>query len=740
MGVGAENAWWWDVLAKGSASPFARHFDIDWNATAGATPGRVLLPVLGRPYGDCLAAGELEIEATEDAFELRYFDQRFPLRVDALPESTEALHELLERQAYRLAHWRLGSEALNYRRFFDIDGLVGVRVEDPAVFQDCHRRLLGLVAEGRVHGVRLDHIDGLADPTGYLERLDRALAEAAGEALPPPVWVEKILEGDERLRPDWPIAGTTGYEVADRLNRLFVAPDGAPILDALWRAIAGHRADLDGMLAAAKTTILGGSFAGELTRLRRDAARLAAADLRYRDLGARSLERALAALIEAFPVYRSYLDGKPASEADRPLLAGVISAAKAAAGLEDDLAFAFLADLLDRTASDPEASAFATRLQQLTGPIMAKAKEDTVFYRYHRLVALNEVGGEPGHMTLGPDAFHAFAARLGELHPQNLLTGSTHDTKRGEDVRARLVVLAEHADAWAEAVGDWLQSKPEALRAADAYLLYQTIVGAWPEGLGADDEAGIDDFAARLDAYMVKAAREAKERTSWTAPDAAFEQALGAYARECLAGDLRASLNAWHRRLLPAGVAYGLAQTAIRLAMPGVPDIYQGSEGWNLSLVDPDNRRRVDFAALAQDLAAPPPSFASEWETSRVKQHLVRRLLDDRKRRPGLYAEGHYLPLEAEGPLAAHVLAFARLQGTEALIVAVPRGVAKHLQSDQPPRLGEIFAGTRLILPESLRAAEWRDLMGGHPQGGASDLGQTFCDWPVTVLASQRNG
>ena len=355
MGVGAANAWWWDVLANGPASAFAGHFDIDWDATAGATPGRVLLPVLGQPYGDCLAAGELEVEATEDAFELRYFDQRFPLNVETLPDSTEALHELLEQQAYRLAHWRLGSEALNYRRFFDIDGLIGVRVEDPAVFEDCHRRLLELVGEGRVQGVRLDHIDGLADPTAYLERLDAALAKAAGEHPKPPVWVEKILEGDEQLRPDWPIAGTTGYEVTDRLNRLFVASAGAPVLDALWRAIAGHRADLDDMLAAAKATILGGSFAGELTRLRLDATRLAAADLRYRDLGARSLERALAAVIEAFPVYRTYLDAKPATATDRALMAAVIEAAKAAAGLEDDLAFRFLADLLDRAASDAEA-------------------------------------------------------------------------------------------------------------------------------------------------------------------------------------------------------------------------------------------------------------------------------------------------------------------------------------------------------------------------------------------------
>jgi malto-oligosyltrehalose synthase len=736
MGAAAENAWWWDVLASGRESRFAGHFDIDWQATAGATPGRVLLPVLGRPYGEVLEAGELEVEATDDGFELRYHDQRFPLAVDELPATTDALDALLERQPYRLAYWRLGAEALNYRRFFDIDGLVGVRVEDAAVFRDCHEKLLALVAEGLVDGVRLDHIDGLADPTAYLNRLAAALAEAVGERAPPPVWVEKILEGEERLRGDWPVAGTTGYEVADRLNRLFVAAEGAATLDALWRAIAGHRADFAGMLGAAKAAILETSFAGELTRLVEDAAALARDDRRFRDLGRTSLHRAISAFIGACPVYRTYLDAAPATPADAALIADILDRAKAAAGLEDDLAFTFLAALLARTDTDGRAREFATRLQQLTGPIMAKSKEDTVFYRYHRLVALNEVGGEPGHMTLEPASFHAFAARLADGHPASLLAGSTHDTKRGEDVRARLVVLAEHADDWAEAVGEWLQTKPKALRAADAYLLYQTLVGAWPDGLAPGDADGLEAFATRLDAYLVKAAREAKERTSWTAPDAAFEAALGACARQCLDRPLVEAFHGWHRRLLPAGIVYGLAQTALRLAMPGIPDIYQGSEGWNLSLVDPDNRRPVDFAALAADLAAPAPDFARHCRHGRVKQHLVRTLLADRAARPELYARGGHLPLEAAGPRAASVVAFARQQGDAALIVAVPRGIAASLGSDEPPRPGEMLAGTSLVLPEALARRRWRSLLGAEDQEGGVDVGVALGAWPVAVLAS----
>lgn len=732
MGVGADDAWWWDVLENGRASSYAGHFDIDWDATAGATPGRLLLPVLGAPYGEVLASGDLRVEATAGGFELRYHDQRFPLQANALPAGQGDLHELLERQPYRLAYWRLGGEALNYRRFFDIDGLVGVRVEEEAVFADTHRLLLELVAEGTVQGVRLDHIDGLRDPTGYLHRLDAALREATGGA-PPPVWVEKILEGDERLRPDWPVAGTTGYEAADRLARLFVAADGMGTLDDLWREVASGEVDFAAMLRDCKALVLGASFAGELEWLVASALRLATADDRLRDAGRASLTRALTAVILAFPVYRTYLDGAPPDAADRKRLAEVLAEARRRADLADDLPFALIERLLDDTTTDAAALDWAARLQQLTGPIMAKAKEDTAFYRHVRLVALNEVGGEPDHPVLEPEAFHAFAAAT---PPLCQLAGSTHDSKRGEDLRARLIGLSHHAEAWREFVNGCLEARPAGIAASDAALVWQTIVGAWPDGLEPGDAAGREAFAGRLNAYLVKALREAKARSSWTTPDEAYERAVQDFATACLVGATGEALHDFHRRLLPEGIARSLAQTALRFAMPGIPDIYQGAETWNLRLVDPDNRHPADFGELATQLAEAPPEFARDWRRGRVKQFLIQRLLADRAARPELYAGGDYLPIEASGTGAGRVVAFARVAAGEAVLVAAPLRAEPALPVNEAPRFGPQFAGTGLLLPPALVGRSWRCLLTGAEPGADLDLGGLLADWPVAVLAA----
>ena len=734
MGVGAENAWWWDVLLNGRKSRYAGHFDIDWEASAGAgaSPGRLLLPVLGAPYAEVLASGDLRVEAAGSGFELRYHDQRFPLRAESVPEDAAALHELLERQPYRLAYWRLGGEALNYRRFFDIDGLVGVRVEVDAVFEDAHRLLLDLVAEGEVQGVRLDHIDGLRDPTAYLHRLDGALRRATGGE-PPPVWVEKILEGGESLRPDWPVAGTTGYEAADRLNRLFVAADGMGPLDALWREVADGEADFAAILRECKALVLETSFAGEREWLVASALRLAAADPRLRDTGRASLTRALDAVILAFPVYRTYLDGDPPDAADRERLSVVMAEARQRAHLADDLPFRLIEHILDATTADPAALDWAARLQQLTGPIMAKAKEDTAFYRHIRLLALNEVGGEPDHPVLAPEAFHEAAAAT---RPLCLLAASTHDSKRGEDLRARLIGISHHAEAWQVLTGDLLRAKPDAVAASDACLVWQTIVGAWPDDLEPGDARGCRAFAERLGAYLVKALREAKRRSSWTTPDEAYEAAVLVFATACLEDETGRSLHAFNRRLLPEGIARSLAATALRLAMPGVPDIYQGSELWNLSLVDPDNRRPVDFTSLAALLAEPPSDFAGSWRRGRIKQFLIQRLLADRAARPELYAEGACLPLRASGPGADRTIAFAREHEGEAVLVAVPLRADAALPANEAPRFGPSFTGTRLVLPNELANRGWRSLLTGKDVDPALDLGDLLRDWPIAVLAA----
>lgn len=732
MGVGADNAWWWDVLRNGPDSRYAGHFDIDWEATAGASPGRLLLPVLGAPYGEVLASGELRVEAAAEGFELRYHDQRFPLRADAVPTNPAELHELLERQPYRLAYWRLGGEALNYRRFFDIDGLVGVRVEVEHVFADAHRLLLQLVAEGEVQGVRLDHIDGLRDPTTYLHRLDAALRVATGGE-PPPVWVEKILEGDESLRPDWHVAGTTGYEASDRLGRLFVASEGMDALDALWREVADGEADFAAILRQCKALVLETSFAGELEGLVASALRIAATDPQFRDTGRASLTRALAALITAFPVYRTYLDGNPPDAADQERLATVMAEARERAGLAHDLPFALIEHILAKTTTDAAALDWAARLQQLTGPIMAKAKEDTAFYRHIRLVALNEVGGEPDHPVLAPEAFHRAAAAT---PPLCQLAGSTHDSKRGEDLRARLIGLSHHAPAWQAAVAGWLKTKPDAIAASDACLVWQTVVGAWPDDLEPGDRAGSKAFAERLNAYFVKALREAKRRSSWTTPDEAYETALQAFATSCLEGETGRALHELKNRLLPEGIARSLAETALRLAMPGVPDIYQGAELWNLRLVDPDNRHPADFRDMAAMLAEPPPDFAKDWRRGRVKQFLIQRLLADRAARPDLYALGAYLPLKAKGPAAGRIVAFARTVDAGALVIAAPLAADPALPPDEAPRFGAQLTGTCLVLPDGLAEKSWRCLLTGRDVDDALDLGDLLMDWPVAVLAS----
>jgi (1->4)-alpha-D-glucan 1-alpha-D-glucosylmutase len=680
------------------------------------------------------------------------------------PESFRDLHRLLEQQHYRIAYWRVAADEINYRRFFDINDLAGIRVERPEVFEATHRLVLRLLAEGSLQGIRLDHVDGLSDPVAYFRRLQREAAKvlppARGE-LPQRLYllVEKILARHERLREDWPVAGTTGYEFMSLVLGLFVDPAAEEALTQTYHRFIEREVDFEDLVVEAKRQILAGNLASELEVLVHAMHRLARQSWRTRDHTPNGLRAALAEVIAHFPVYRTYVTPEGISDDDRRDLDWAFAHARRAAALADPSVFAFLDGVVSMDLARergqgyrrPDVIATATRFQQLTGPAMAKSVEDTAFYRYHRLVALNEVGGEPTRFGTSPSAFHHLARERQRRWPLSMLATATHDHKRGEDVRARLAALSELPDDWRKGVARWSRlnrfrklveddGRPTPGR-NDEYLLYQTLVGAWPLDLGPEDPDGLAGLAERIVAYMIKATREAKQRSSWAAPNAAYEERLEAFVREILdpgrSQAFLADLHAFQARIAPIGALNGLAQTLLKLTGPGVPDIYQGTEHWDLSLVDPDNRRPVDFAARERSLAAKagPAALLASWQDGRVKQQVVARTLALRRERPALFARGDYVALEPTGEAAEHVVTFARRRGLDWLVTVVPRLMGAWLggaESPLPPRAA--WADTALA---GMPAGPARELMTGRSvtlEGGIA-VADLLADFPVALLA-----
>jgi (1->4)-alpha-D-glucan 1-alpha-D-glucosylmutase len=652
--------------------------------------------------------------------------------------SFDALDEVLNAQSYRLAFWRVAAEEINYRRFFDVNDLAAIRMELPEVFDEAHKLLLDLVRAGAVTGLRIDHPDGLYLPQEYFEKLQRRCAEALGMALPKDgravyMIVEKILTGGERLRKDWPVHGTTGYDFANQVTQLLIDSSAETEMTKTFHRFLGHSLHFGHLTYAKKLLVMRLALANDVNVLGNMVDRLSEQNRWYRDFTLEALARAVRETIACFPVYRIYLaPGRPVSDEDRQVVERAVAAAKRRNPALEESVFNFLRDILlfrfpENLDDDARAAHthFVLKFQQATGPIMAKGLEDTVFYIYNRLAALNEVGGEPQQFGIGLDAFHERNLDRQRNWPATLLATSTHDTKRSEDVRARMVAISELPQLWRRSIQRWRLPNRKWKRTIDEaqapdpneeYLLYQTLLGTWPLNTHSQAEQSASaEYVARIQAYMAKALNEAKLNTSWIRPN---EDWLGAM-RDFVAKILETSAkNKFLPNFLPVveeiarlGAINSLTQTLLRLTSPGVPDIYQGNEIWDFSLVDPDNRRPVDYKHRREMLAsiakAKPEELLQSWPDGRIKMFLTQRVVQFRREHADLFQSGNYLPLKASGNLADCCISFARQLNDEWIVVIAPRLSSR---IGFPP-VGERWKDTVVDLPESLSLEHAHELL-----------------------------
>ena len=657
------------------------------------------------------------------------------------PRSFDKLDELLNAQSYRLAFWRVAAEEINYRRFFDVNDLAAIRMELPEVFDAAHQLVVDLVSRGAVTGLRIDHPDGLYLPKEYFEKLQRKCAEVLGMPLPKDGRVlymiaEKILTGSEKLRADWMIHGTTGYDFANHVAHVLVDATAEGAITKAFHRFIGHTMHFGHLVYAKKRLVMRIALANEVEVLGNMLDRLSEKNRWYRDYTFEALARAVRETIACFPVYRTYLaPGQPVSEEDRQVIERAIASAKRRNPATEESIFNFLRDiLLFRFPEDSDAQGreehmhFVLKFQQITGPIMAKGLEDTAFYIYNRLAALNEVGGEPQQFGISVDFFHECNLDRHRNWPATLLATSTHDTKRSEDVRARMLAISEMPDVWRRSLQKWRMvnrrwkkevNESEAPDSGEEYLLYQTLLGAWPMAADGAPERKIDpEFLERIQNYMTKALNEAKLNTSWIQPNEPWLAATRDFVAKILEP---AAKNKFLPTFLPVaeeiarlGAINSLAQTLLKLTSPGVPDIYQGNEIWNFSLVDPDNRRPVDYKRRAEMLSClsskTPEQLLRDWPDGRIKIFLTQRALHFRNENVDLFRSGNYLPLRASGTFAAHVIAFARQLERQTAIVIVPR-VSSRVGF---PPIGDRWKDTTIELPDGFPLERWRQVITGQ--------------------------
>ena len=833
------NRLWNDVLENGPAARSACYFDIDWNPPGGEWKNRVLLPFLGKPFGETLEAGELQLVYEGQRLVLAYYDRRFPIApptwppfldqvLEHLPENVAAevrtelasittqlrrlpsadqqepeateeryreqevarrrltslvqqavdvraaieaaladfngqpgdvrswdrLEELLQQQHYRLAYWRVAVDEINYRRFFDINDLAAIRVELDEVFQAVHQLTFELLGQGLVTGVRIDHPDGLLDPVAYFQQLQvafrRCCADSAAEVPSLYILAEKILSGDEQLPTDWPISGTTGYDFLNRVAAILVDADGVQRLQELYPALTGVTDRPRDIAYQGKLAILHDSMSSELYMVASQLFRLARANRATRDVTLPMLIRALREVIACFLVYRTYIQpqGWDVNDEDRKRIMEAVRWAKRrnrtmAWSVLDYVASVMLLEFPPHLSEELQAGwrRLAVRLQQVTGPVTAKGIEDTAFYRYFPLASLNEVGAELGAKGMPLEQFHLEMFHRGHDWPHALSASATHDTKRGEDVRMRLHVISELPEAWATFVQHCNRASQSLLSEVDGelaptenerYLIYQTLLGTWP--IDAPSQEIWDDYGRRMATYFEKALREAKQHTSWLNPSEPYEQAVQSFVAKLLAdrqGPATVAIDALARRLAGPGFVNSLSQLVLKATLPGVPDFYQGSEFWDFRLVDPDNRRPVDYGTrvttlqeLQREFDRDPTAlwqqFSERWD-DRLKLLVTWRLLQTRQQWPELFAGGEYQSLEVQGSRAKQVVAFARQLDQQWLVVIVPR-LPRGLVSDEdrftghepapidPPSAfcGEVWGDTAVQLPAAA-PQQWVD-------------------------------
>jgi len=687
------------------------------------------------------------------------------------PASFEQLHELIKAQAFRLANWRVAADDINYRRFFDTNDLAALRMENEIVFEATHRLVLKFMADGKVDGLRIDHPDGLYDPAQYFERLRNAIAAAVNDPENESRYlvIEKILTGAERLPAEWPVCGTTGYDFANLVNGLFVDPAAISRFERIYRNFIGATIDFDDLAYRCRRLIVRVALASELNVLAHQLTRIALSKRHTCDFTLNSLREALTEVVACFPVYRTYISLSGVAQTDEDYIGTAIDSAKSKSPANDTSVFDFIRGvLLTRIAEGHDdayrnaVTAFAMKFQQFTSPVMAKGLEDTAFYRYHRLISLNDVGGDLHRFGITSPEFHrANEERLRDW-PHTMLATSTHDSKRSEDVRARINVLSEMPALWRMRVRDWkrfnrshrsvVDDKP-APSPNDEYMLYQTLVGAWPlEPLG--DKNEWKSFSERIENYMLKAIRESKRNTSWINQNIPYENAVSKFVKALLnPGAKNRFLNdfvPFQRLVARIGLWNSLSQTLLKLTTPGVPDIYQGNDLWDFSLVDPDNRRPVDyehrtrvFESIRKWSASPDPTSVSHLletaEDGRLKMYVIWKTLCLRKQWPNAFQQGEYLPLTVQGAKADHIVAFIRKDEHASVLVVVPRLVANALaDSNLPPTGSSMWGDTHVLLPSGSMSQTYQNAFTGEakdiPLGDAKiAVSELLAYFPVAV-------